>query len=129
MEMQKILARLHWVLNDRGLTAAGVSRQATGSPDTIRNWERRAKSVKNPGATTSTLAPVAETLGVPLDWLLGTGPDDLTAYRGEMTKRARIIEIYDRLPEPLRDVALKQIAALAPASEPERALVQTPESD
>lgn len=128
MEMHKILARLHGLLKERGLTPAGVSRQATGSPDTIRNWERRAKSVKNPGVTTSTLAPVAEALDVPLDWLLGNGPDDLAAYRGE-TKRARIIEIYDRLPEPLRDVALKQIAALAPASEPERDLVQTPESD
>lgn len=66
MQMKKILERLHGQLKAKGLSAAAVSRLATGSPDTIRNWERRAKADKNPGASSVTLGAIAKVLDVPI---------------------------------------------------------------
>lgn len=121
MQMKKILDRLHGQLRAKGLTASAVSRQATGSPDTIRNWERRAKLDKNPGASSVTLGAIAEVLEVPIDWLMGYGADDLSKFDQDSSIKEKIIEVVERLPASMRPVALKQLSALVPApdSEPE----------
>jgi transcriptional regulator with XRE-family HTH domain len=117
MEMTKILARIEARLKDLGLTAGQVSRQATGSPDTIRNWKRRVAKGESPGASTATLQPVANALRVPLDWLLGNGPDDLQDYLGTKEgKRALLIEAFDGLDADLQSAAVRQIVALKPPS-------------
>jgi hypothetical protein len=120
MDIKKILDRIDAQLEAQGTTANAVSLKATGSGDTIRNWKRRAKGTANPGVTTTTLGPVAEALNVPLDWLMGNGPDDLAEYRASASKRDQAISIFDRLPASLQDVALKQIAALEPEESQER---------
>jgi transcriptional regulator with XRE-family HTH domain len=119
MQMKKILDRLHGQLRVKGLSAAAVSRQATGSPDTIRNWERRAKADKNPGASSVTLGAIAEVLGVPIDWLMGYGPDDLEQFDQSASMKEQIIEVVDRLPASMRAVALKQLSALVPEPDQE----------
>ena len=118
MEMRKILARIEARLYEMGYTAAYVSREATGSPDTIRNWRRRVAKGESPGASTATLQPIAIALKVPLDWLLGNGPEDLGDYRGTKEgKRALLIEAFDALDPELQSAAVRQIVALKPPSE------------
>lgn len=49
-----------------GETDASVSRRATDSPDTIRNWRRRMKDGAKGGVSTRTLQAVGEELDVDL---------------------------------------------------------------
>lgn len=46
-----------------GEKAAKLSRRATGSPDTIRNWKRAVAAGKSAGASTRTLQAVIEAIG------------------------------------------------------------------
>ncbi len=46
-----------------GEKPAQLSRRATGSPDTIRNWKRAVAAGKTPGASTRTLQAIAEAIG------------------------------------------------------------------
>jgi transcriptional regulator with XRE-family HTH domain len=97
MDMPKILARVGARIAELGTTPATVSRRATGSPDTIRNWSRRVKRGDlEVGASIATLQLIAEELKVPLNWLLGEGEDDLTEFRGVKDDRQELLSLYDR---------------------------------
>lgn len=119
MDMHKILARIDARIAEMGTNPSAVSRKATGSPDTIRNWKRRADRGEMPGASTVTLQPIADALDVPLDWLIGNGPDSLEEYLGSDGDRAKLMKIYDRLDPRARAVALRQISALVQSEEEE----------
>ena len=69
MDMKAVLARIDRRLQKLGLTDAAVSRTATGSTDTIRNWRRQVNDGKNPGASTTKLIPIAAALQTNLTWL------------------------------------------------------------
>ena len=78
--MKEILARIDRRHAKLKTTDASASRAATGSPDLIRNWRRAAKDGKNPGASTSTLAKLADALRTNFLWLAdGQGNEDETA--------------------------------------------------
>lgn len=64
------------------MDAANVSRAAspTGSPDVIRNWQRRIAKEDSPGATLKTVEPIARELKVDVAWLGGEGPEDYDDY-------------------------------------------------
>lgn len=70
MNMQEILRRVDSRLNKLDMKAATASREATGSPDLIRNWKRAVENGKNPGATTSTLTRLAKVLRTNVPWLI-----------------------------------------------------------
>lgn len=120
MDMNKILARIHARIAELGTSEAAVSEKATGSPDTIRNWRRRAEKGGKPGASTGTIQPVADALDVPLDWLLGNGPDDYEEYRGGDGDRDKLIRVYLRLSAADRARALKIVSALGPSEDEEQ---------
>jgi len=69
MNMREILRRVDIRLAKVGKTAAGASREATGSPDLIRNWRRAVQAGKNPGASTLTLSKLAVVLKTNVPWL------------------------------------------------------------
>jgi hypothetical protein len=118
MDLGKILRRIQAQLETQRRTMTEVSRKATGSTETIRNWKRRVEKAESPGASIASLSAIAEELKVPLPWLMGEGPDDLQEYLGGEKRRARLLELYDQLRDPqLQAVALKQLAALVPPSE------------
>lgn len=73
MDLRIVVKRIEQRLEELGLDAATVSRAAspTGSPDLIRNWQRRVKRDAAPGATYRTVEPVARELGVSVEWLAG----------------------------------------------------------
>lgn len=114
MDMAKILARIQSRIAELGTTEAAVSMKAKGSTDTIRNWRRRVDKGEKPGASLVTLQPIADTLGVPLDWLLGNGSDSIEEYLGgdENAGRDELIRIYGRLSPKDRARALKIVSAL-----------------
>lgn len=66
MNVQEILSRVEERLSTIGMSAAEASRQATGSPDLIRNWSRRDKG----GPSATSLAKLAPILGVTVGWLM-----------------------------------------------------------
>ena len=71
MDMKALVQRIDQRLEELGLTAAEVSRRATGSADTIRNWKRAAEKGGSGGATVTKLEPVARVLSTPVSWLMG----------------------------------------------------------
>lgn len=71
MEMKVILDRIEGRLKDMGMSAASASREATGSPDTIRNWHRALRDGKDAGATLTKLSQLAQVLNINLTELLG----------------------------------------------------------
>jgi transcriptional regulator with XRE-family HTH domain len=129
MDMPKILARIEAELDRQNLKAATVSRRATNSSDTIRNWRRRVEAGEKPGASMDNLEAIAIDLDVPFDWLIGNGPDDLEAYRNEAGIRDRITAIVRALPSSLQPVALKQLSALVPEQAPELEAASPPADD
>ena len=69
--MKTLVANIDRRLEELGLSATEVSRRATSSPDTIRNWRRSAKTGSKTGATVKTLEPVARVLGTTVSALVG----------------------------------------------------------
>jgi len=69
MDMREILRRVEARLAKLGMTAAAASREATGSPDLIRNWQRAVRAGKNPGASTQTISSLAAVLRTNVPWL------------------------------------------------------------
>ena len=59
----------------QSVSERSISMDATGSPDTIRNWRRAVAAGKAAGATTSKLAQVAQALGVTAEWLMSEQPN------------------------------------------------------
>lgn len=113
MEMKSVLAKIDVMLAKRGTSAAAISREATGSPDTIRNWRRRVDKGQEPGASTATLEPIARSLGVPVEWLTGDGPDDYDEFVERQADSKRVKDIFDSMTDPhLRTVAMEQMRAL-----------------
>ena len=112
MDMPKILARIKARIDELETSEAAVSKASTGSTDTIRNWRRRVKKGETPGASTLTLQPIADTLNVPLDWLLGNGPDDLAEYLSDGDDEVRFMRLYRRLGPKGKTAALRQVSAL-----------------
>ena len=83
MEMIRVIERIERRIQDlaaqgRRVSERSVSIDATGSPDTIRNWRRSAATGKAAGASTVKLQQVADALGVSLNWLIlgDEGADD-----------------------------------------------------
>lgn len=76
MDMKGLVERVERRLKALGLDAAQASFRATGSRDTIRNWQRAAKAGKDSGASMKTLEPVAAVLETNVPWLTdGTGSE------------------------------------------------------
>ncbi len=71
MNMQEILTRIDERLAATGLSDAKASFAATGSKDTIRNWRRALRDGREVGATTGSLAKLADVLDCQLPWLVG----------------------------------------------------------
>lgn len=117
MDMTKILARIQKRIADLGTSEAAISRKAKRSADTIRNWRRRVDNGEKPGASVTTLQPIAHALGVPLDWLLGNGPDSLDEYLNEGGDRDKLLRIYDRLDAADRARALTIVSTLGPSKD------------
>jgi len=112
MDMPKILARIKARLDELETTESAISKAATGSTDTIRNWRRRVKKGETPGASTLTLQPIADALNVPLDWLLGNGADDLAEYLSDGDDEVKFTRLFRRLGPKGRAAALRQVSAL-----------------
>jgi len=74
MKIEDILKRVEQRAQERGLSIAAVSRRATDSPDTIRNWDRAVRRGDTFNPTTRTLQRVAQALDVSYAWLT-TGVD------------------------------------------------------
>ena len=74
MDMKGILERIDKRIAERDTSAAAVSKAATGSPDTIRNWQRNLKDGKDAGATLTKVAQVANVLGFSM-WELISGEE------------------------------------------------------
>lgn len=119
MNMTKILARIQKRIADLGTTESAVSKKAKRSADTIRNWRRGVEGGGNPGASVVTLQPIADALDVPLDWLLGNGPDSLDDYLGSGDDREKLLRAYERLSASDRARALKIVSALGPSEDEE----------
>lgn len=88
MDMIEVLKRIHERIaqaNERGekWSMRSLSLQATGSPDTIRNWERATKAGKRVGANVDTVRKVANALSVSEEWLL-TGEGTTSPARPEI---------------------------------------------
>ncbi|WP_304615863.1 hypothetical protein [Paracoccus sp. (in: a-proteobacteria)] len=60
----------------RQVSERSISVEATGSPDTIRNWRRSLQRGGESGATTVKLQQVAKALGVTPEWLMVGGTND-----------------------------------------------------
>jgi SOS-response transcriptional repressor LexA len=71
MDMNVLVRNIERRLEELGLTATEVSRRATGSADTIRNWQRSAAKGSTTGATVRTLEPIARVLGLTVPQLVG----------------------------------------------------------
>jgi SOS-response transcriptional repressor LexA len=72
MDMKTLVQRIDQRLEALGLTATEVSKRATGSADTIRNWKRAAAKGSKTGASVRTLEPVARVLGTKVEWLMAS---------------------------------------------------------
>lgn len=72
MDMSALVRNIERRLEELGLTATEVSKRATGSADTIRNWQRSAARGSKTGATVRTLEPIARVLGMSVAQLVGT---------------------------------------------------------
>lgn len=119
MDMKVVLRRIEARLAVLETTAAAISRSAVGSPDTIRNWQRRVAKGENPGASMATIEPIAEALGVPADWLVGNGPDDLEEFRQMQSERESMLRTFDAIRDPLvRTAALRTVQELAKLGAP-----------
>lgn len=95
-------------MNEAGAKTSerAISKAATGSSDTIRNWRRGLGADKAAGATLTKLGQVAKALNVSPDWLL-TGEGVVDGHNA-----ALISEIIDLLPE-LDPAELKMLRAAA----------------
>src|SRR5690554_1556525 len=119
MDMRTVLHRIEIRRVELGETEAAISRRATGSPDTIRNWRRRLeRGDSNFGASSVTLRKVATALGRSVQWLNGEGPASADEIRSSVGGRERAMRLYDSLPPDLQAVAEKQLAALVPTAPP-----------
>lgn len=95
MEMKAVLTRIERRLKKLGLTAAAASRAATGSPDTIRNWQRSAKAGKPSGASTTTLLPLAVVLKTTQAWLVdGEGDEEGHSNDPSASLREVVVAAY-----------------------------------
>lgn len=114
MQLKTIVERVDRRLTALGRTHTDVSRAATGSTDTIRNWRRRAETAPDAGVSVKTLDPVAHELGVTAAWLGGEGPIDMYDQDKIKSRRERLLEAYDGLEDDLQEVALNRVRSLAP---------------
>lgn len=74
--MKAILDRITARIADLGTTDRAISLRATGSPDTIRNWQRSLRDGKTPNPQTAKLNAIIEALGLDL-----SNPDDQPEIR------------------------------------------------
>jgi len=116
MDMRTVLHRIEIRRQELGVSEAALSRRATGSTDTIRNWRRRVeRGDEKAGASTVTLEKVAEALGRTVQWLYGDGPESAHEIDSLVDGRERAMRLYDSLPPDLQAVAEQQLAALVQA--------------
>lgn len=75
MDFEAILDRIEAKVAEQGMSARAVSMIATGSGDTIRNWQRaRREKGTIPGMNARSITAIAKALGVSAEWLTyGTG--------------------------------------------------------
>lgn len=64
VDMKDVLCAIDAFQADNPVTDAELSRRATGSPDTIRNWRRALRNGKDVGAHVKTLLAVGRVIGV-----------------------------------------------------------------
>ena len=81
MDMNAVINRIAERIDElkaagRQVSERSISVEATGSPDTIRNWRRSLQSGRESGATTVKLQQVAKALGVTPEWLMVGGTND-----------------------------------------------------
>lgn len=119
MDMAKILKRIDARIAELGTSRSAISRKATGSTDTIRNWERRSGD-DSAGATMPKMQSIADQLGVPLDWLLGNGDDDLEKYLGANDDLAELIELYRSMTVEQRKQFRQIVSVLVPSQDEEQ---------
>jgi len=75
MDMNAVITRIMARIEElkalgKAVSERSVSMDATGSPDTIRNWRRAVQTGRSAGATTVKLQQVADALGVTSEWLI-----------------------------------------------------------
>lgn len=106
--IERIEARIEELrASGKSVSERSISVEATGSPDTIRNWRRAAQTGRTVGATTVKLQQVAKALSVTPEWLMMGDPAD-----GD--DRARTISEILVL---LRELEPEELAILRAAAE------------
>lgn len=86
MDLKAILARIDKRLAITGHSDASASREATGSPDTIRNWRRTVKEGSKGGATLRKIEALAPVLRTTPAWLIDEiGPEEESNVRDQST--------------------------------------------
>lgn len=104
MDMIRLLALIDARLAETGMSERQASINATGSPDTIRNWRRRDPASGTAGANMNKVTLVCEALGIDLAEVTGA-----TAPARGMAEDASPAFLPFMLRDPI-------IAALAPNS-------------
>lgn len=108
MDLKAILSRIDERRQTLGLSPRALSMRATGSPDLIRNWQRKVDETDGEpngndaggGAQMTSLTKVAEALSVPLAWLISGGSEpgemaeDATPFDGKPEAAAPIAALY-----------------------------------
>jgi len=88
MDMKAILQAIEQRLDELKLKPATVSRDATGSPDTIRNWQRAVKDGHEPGGTVKSLLAVADAVG--LEIRVADQNGQMTTVENSSESRAKV---------------------------------------
>lgn len=76
MDIKALMKRIEERAAELDKSIRAVSIEATNSPDTIRNWQRKVKTGEAFSMRQASLQAVADALGVELQWLL-TGSFDM----------------------------------------------------
>lgn len=117
IDLGKILDQIDAELERKGLTAAEVSRKATGSPDTIRNWKRSyaASGGEVAAATVSKINQIEKALGIAL---ATNAPVESVppVYRTDAEIR-EVLEAIDGLPDERVDIILRLIRSFVQENE------------
>lgn len=102
VDVVEILKVIDAWLAKTGETDASLSRKATGSPDTIRNWRRSLKSGKSFGVSTKSLEAVSRIVGFDLSL------HDAPQKSGAVTSQEEIVAFLRRI-EGLPESAIETI--------------------
>ncbi|AZB65315.1 hypothetical protein EBL87_16260 [Cereibacter sphaeroides] len=122
MDMKAVLDRIEaWIAerNNAGerVSISSLSREATGSPDTIRNWIRARDSGRRIGGTALKVEQIAKAMGVSQHWLI-TGDGVVPSGRSEDLD-AEIVACLVLLTEQEKELLLAAAQGFAARHRPE----------